>query len=255
MHRHRVSAEELGRARIPLDRAAARHFVNVLRLRAGDEVELFDGCGAAATFRLEQDAAQPADAPAPARRAGLVLARVGEVRRQAARGCRLVLGACVSKGRRMDWTVEKAVELGVAEIVPILSTNCVVKVGDDEAKRERWERVATDAARQCGADFVPEIAAPLPFDEALARLAAECRLYAGALTPDAILLRDALARDRAQPPPAAVAWLVGPEGDFSPAEYEALRHAGAALVSLGPLVLRTETAALYGLCVLGSEWL
>ena len=250
MHRHCVTTEELGKERVALDRAASRHFLGVLRLRPGDEVELFDGCGASATFRLT--------APGGEGSAAAFLNRVGAVRHQAARACRLVLGACVSKGKRMDWTVEKAVELGAAEIVPILSKNSVVKVegaADAEEKRLRWERVATDAARQCGADFVPAIDPPQSFDAALGRLAASCRLYAGALTPDAEPLRDALARDRRQPPPGAVAWLVGPEGDFSPEEYEALRAAGASLVSLGRLVLRTETAAIYGLCVFGSEWL
>lgn len=247
MHRHRVETSEISKEIVALDRAGARHFINVLRLKAGDEVELFDGHGASATFRLCQ-----------ASTGGMSLERAGEVRVARPPRCRLVLGACVSKGKRMDWTIEKAVELGVSEIIPILSRNSVVRVespSDAEDKRMRWERVAIDAARQCSSDFVPEIVTPMSFAEALGRMASSCRIFAGALTPDAVPLRDALAAARALPPPESVAWIVGPEGDFSVEEYGALRAAGAAMVSLGRLVLRTETAAMYGLCVFGSEWL
>ncbi len=248
MHRHRVAAEDLKGERVFLGRAEARHFTTVLRLRAGDEVELFDGDGAAATFRI--DAAD---------KSGATLARVTPFRRQPRPSPSLVLGACVSKGSRFDWTIEKAVELGAARILPILSRNCVVKFAnatDAEEKRLRWEKIALDAARQCGTNFLPEILAPLPFDAALAELAGAA-LFAGALTPDAVPIRDAAQRFSAATPEGpddgrAIAWLVGPEGDFSASEYDALRAAGANLVSLGPLVLRTETAAIFGLCFLGA---
>lgn len=248
MHRHCVSTEELLKDRVTLDRAGSRHFFNVLRLRSGDEVVLFDGKGSSATFCIAKGASS----------SSAILERVGDVRRQAPPPCRLILAACVSKGSRMDWTIEKAVELGVSEVVPILSKNSVVRItdaADAEDKRCRWERVATDAARQCGSDFIPVIATPQSFDEALARLSASSRIYAGALTSDAVLLRDALARDRELPTPQSVTWMVGPEGDFSQEEFDALRAANVSMVSLGRLVLRTETAAIYGLCVFGSEWL
>lgn len=248
MHRHCVSTEELLKDRMILDRAGSRHFFNVLRLRSGDAVTLFDGKGSSALFQIAKEATS----------SSAVLERVGEVQLQSPPLCHLILAACISKGSRMDWTIEKAVELGVSEVVPILSRNSVVRISDPadaEDKRCRWERVATDAARQCGSDFIPKIALPQSFDKALARLSEISRIYAGALTDDAVLLRDALARDRNKARPESVTWMVGPEGDFSPDELEALRSANANLVSLGKLVLRTETAAVYGLCVFGSEWL
>ena len=247
MHRLFVPADELRADRVVLGRAEARHFTLVLRLREGDEVELFDGNGAAATFRIEA-----------AGKSGAELLRVGDLRRQPRPSPALVLGACVSKGSRFDWTIEKAVELGAARILPILSRNCVVRfanAADAEEKRLRWEKIAIDATRQCGTNFLPEIAAPLPFDAALAALAGDA-LFAGALTPDAVPIRDAAQRLQADAPDGgrAIAWLVGPEGDFSEAEYDALRKAGARLVSLGPLVLRTETAAIFGLCYLSAAF-
>ena len=249
MHRHFVHPETLREERIALDHANSRHFLNVLRLKRGDEVELFDGRGATARCVI-----------ADASRGCVSLERQGEVVHHPPPRCRLILGACVSKGKRMEWTVEKAVELGVAEILPIASRNSVVRLDDEGGaeKRERWTRIAIDAARQCGAAWVPEIDEPLPLEESLARLAPGdgTALFAGALQPDAIPFRDALAAIRASGRTiAAAAWLVGPEGDFSAEEYDALRAAGAAFVSLGDPVLRTETAAIYGLCVLGAEYL
>ena len=250
MHRHFVPTETLTGERIALDHANSRHFLNVLRLKRGDEVELFDGRGATARCVI-----------ADASRGCVALERQGDVVRRPPPRCRLILCACISKGKRMEWTIEKAVELGVAEILPIASDNSVVRMDEEGGaeKRERWTRIAIDAARQCGTAWVPEIAEPMPLDAALKRFAAASDgtvLFAGALQPDAIPLRDALSAIRASGRAIETAvWFVGPEGDFSPAEYNALRAAGIAFVSLGDLVLRTETAAIYGLCVLGAEYL
>ena len=253
MHRHFVPAATLREGRVALDHAQSRHFLNVLRLGRGDEVELFDGEGGTARYVI-----------AEAARGGVTLERLGDVVRHPRPPCRLVLGACISKGRRMEWTIEKAVELGVSEIIPIASRFSVVRLDDEGGaeKRDRWMRIAIDAARQCSAVYLPEITEPMPLDAALRGLAPASRpedsaaLFAGALQPDAIPFRDALAALRAAGRVVhSAAWLVGPEGDFSPDEYDALRAAGVAFVSLGDLILRTETAAIYGLCVLGAEYL
>ena len=247
MHRHFVATEILEKARVTLDHADSRHFLNVLRLKKGDEVQLFDGYGAEANCLI-----------AEASRGCVTLDRKGEVVRHSPFPCRLVLGACVSKGKRMEWTIEKAVELGVSEIIPIASRFSVVRLekDDHEDKRERWRRIAIDAARQCGAHFVPDIHEPLDFDAAMKMVVENDIAFAGALQPDAIPLREALAAHRAEERETkSVVWLVGPEGDFSPDEYADMRSRGIKFVSLGDLVLRTETAAIYGLCVLGAEFL
>ncbi len=250
MNRHFVPTEKLTGERIALDHANSRHFFNVLRLKRGDEVELFDGHGATARCVI-----------AEASRGCVTLERRGDVVRRPPPRCRLVLCACISKGKRMEWTIEKAVELGVAEILPISSDYSVVRMDEEGGadKRERWTRIAIDAARQCGAARVPAIAEPMPLDAVLKRFVPATEgtaLFAGALQPDAVPMRDALAAIRVSGRAIDTAvWFVGPEGDFSPAEYDALRAAGIAFVSLGDLVLRTETAAIYGLCVLGAEYL
>ena len=155
----------------------------------------------------------------------------------------------------MDWTIEKAVELNVSRIVPVISARTVVRLKAQEGtlKVERWKRVACEAARQCGADWLPQIDAPVLLDNALALLAVSAPVLVASLYSGTKPLREALATLPLQSRQAG--WFVGPEGDFIPEEMARLCTAGAIPVSLGPLILRAETAAIYGLSVLGSRWL
>ncbi len=246
MHRHPVTPEQLNEPRLVLDRTEARHLLTVLRVRDGDEIGLFDGRGRTVTCRV-----------AAGGRHGLTLEHAAPVAAHPPPACRLTLCPCVSKGKRMDWTMEKAAELGASRILPILSGHAVVQVdspAEAEDKRERWQRIVIEATRQCGSAWVPEVAPPLPFDAALPRIRAIHPLFVAALTPDARPLREVIAGQSPSPPREA-AWLVGPEGDFTAGELECLRAAGGLFVSLGRSVLRTETAAIYGLAVLGAAWL
>lgn len=167
--------------------------------------------------------------------------------------CTLTLYVCISKGKHMDWTIEKAVELGVARIVPVISDRTIVRVDADDrdAKADRWMRIAEEATRQCGRAWLPEILAPRSFKESLVLVKQTIPTFVAALTPDAQPLRNFLL----PPPPSQAGWFVGPEGDFTPDELKFLLDAGAVPVSLGPLVLRAETACLYGLCALNCAWI
>lgn len=237
MHRCLVTTEELLAGTCALDRKVAHHLQTVLRVRPGASVMLFDGHGRTRTATVST-----------ADRNGLVLTADTPVHEHLRPVCALTLFACVSKGVRMEWTVEKATELGAARIVPVLSARTVSR----PAEATRWRRIAEEAARQCGTAWLPEITDPLAFDAALA-LAAQIRpLFVAALTPEARPLRDALAAFSAPPPSAG--WFVGPEGDFTPDELTSLTAAGAIPVSLGSPVLRAETACLYGLSVLSCAW-
>lgn len=270
MHRQYAKTEDVLAETVALARDAARHLITVLRLDLGDEVELFDGNGASAVFVIDASAPTASAAERPERglssrellREGrLRLRRKGSVCHAKAPAFELILGACVSKSSRMDWTIEKAAELGAARIVPIVSQNCVVRFkngADCDEHRDRWQRIAIDAARQCSSPFVAKVERPAPFADALAALTdANAAIFAGALTHDAAPFKEVLAHRATSPNPCAtpprVAWIVGPEGDFSPEEYECLRKAGASLVSLGSRILRTETAAIAGLCIINSE--
>ena len=233
MHRLLVATELLESDAPVLPKEAQAH-LRVLRPREGEEVDLFDGRGRSRVCRFCAGALAPAAAARTFPRPPFGLA----------------LFACVTKGSRWDWTVEKATELGVTRIVPVISDRTIVRISPDEreAKRRRWTRIAEDAARQSDAKWIPEIVAPLPLGEALA-LVGETTCFVGALTaPPPQMLASAVSRTRLAPG-SSLALFVGPEGDFTPDELAALT-AVAAPVSFGPTILRAETAAVYGLSVL-----
>jgi 16S rRNA (uracil1498-N3)-methyltransferase len=237
MHRLLVETALLGEASPALPAEAARH-LRVLRPEEGEAFELFDGRGRRRRYAFA-GGALAASAP------------VEEVARPS--GPPLVLFACVTKGSRWDWTVEKATELGVARVVPVVSARTIVRIPAEAraAKRERWTRVAEDAARQSDAMWIPEIDGPVGFSEALA-LARETVCFAGALTdppspPLLAAVRARLGASGGRP----VSVFVGPEGDFTPDELAALLSF-AAPASFGPTVLRAETAAVFAVSVLAA---
>lgn len=242
MHRHHVAPEAIEQDTLILRGAEAHHLLHVLRLREGAEVGAFDGAG---RTRLYHIIAHDADS--------LTLAAKQPIFRTADPPMRLRLFVCVPKGERMDWLLEKATELGVSEIVPVISARTVVRLEGRQAiaKRDRWQRIVEAAARQCGAALVPHVRTPQPFAEALP-LTRECTIpIVAALTPEARPLMPLLVTLDPERPGQTWGWWCGPEGDFTPAELQALLDAGARPVTLGPLILRVETAALYGLACLG----
>ena len=227
-----MSGEAIG---LPPD--AARH-LKVVRPRAGEEVELFDGRGHIRRCRWDDHrlvATGPAIAfPAPR--------------------TELVLFACVTKGSRWDWTIEKAVELGTTRIVPVISDRCIVRLSQAErpAKAERWRRIAADAARQSDAVWLPEVLAAVDFPEALTLVKACDRVFAGALcNPPPSPIWNEVAAVVSGATVSSLGIFVGPEGDFTPEELHALLEL-ATPVSFGPTILRAETAAIFGLSVLAA---
>ena len=242
MHRLLVEPSLLDAQTVVPPKDAARH-LKVLRPKSGEEIELFDGQGRTRVFKwcatdgTLTDPGAVTTHPAPA---GL-----------------LTLFACVTKGSRWDWTIEKAVELGVSRIVPVISARCIVRLAPDEreAKAERWRRVAEDAARQSDAVWLPEILAPVDFPAALALVNTCRRVFVGALaqpTPPPLLkaIDAALANDAADAS-GGLGLFVGPEGDFTPEELASLLEI-ATPASFGPTILRAETAAIFGLSVLAA---
>ena len=238
MHRHQVSPAELEQDTLTLRGEAAHHLLHVLRLREGAEVGAFDGAGRTRLYHvIAHDAAS------------LTLEAKQPLFQTADPAVRTILFACVPKGERMDWMLEKATELGVSEVVPVLSARTVVRLEglQAEAKRARWQRIAEAAARQCGAATVPTIHPPTPFAATHAPMRACTTLIVAALTPEAKPLKPVL--DALDPTRRGQrwGWWCGPEGDFTAEELRAILACGAIPVTLGPLILRSETAALYGL--------
>ena len=238
MHRLLVESHELSQESPALSRDALHH-LKVLRPKDGEEIELFDGKGSLRRYLFDAAARGLRAAP------GQTIRTVEQSNKS------LTLFACVTKGSRWDWTIEKATELGVTRIVPVISDRTIVRIPKAEraAKRERWQRIAEDAARQSDAVWLPEIVEAVDFADTLPLVKA-CTCFVGALTdpPPRPLLEAVRASD---PLPSDLAVYVGPEGDFTPDELRALL-ACATPVSFGPTVLRAETAALFGVAVLAS---
>ena len=249
MHRLLVPSEQLASDSPVLPKEAANH-LKVLRPKDGEEIELFDGFGKSRRFSVEGGGKN------------FRLAALSPVCTAPRASRSLTLFACVTKGSRWDWTIEKATELGVTRIVPVVSARTIVRIGADEreAKRARWIRIAEDAARQSDAKWIPEIHEPVSFAESLP-LVRETTCFVGALTnpPPQPLLKALIDLQQAAIPapvphspfPDSLSIYVGPEGDFSPEELAALIEI-ATPVSFGSTILRAETAAIYGVSVLKS---
>ncbi len=220
----------------------ARRHMKVWRLKDTELVELFDGAG-----RTRLYAYQVADQR--------LHAQESAVTHPASRGS-LTLFACVTKGSRWDWTIEKATELGVTRIVPVLSERTIVRIEtakDATAKMERWQKIAEEAARQSDAVYLPRVLAPVTFAESLPLVKGTTCLI-GALTtpPPKGIATEAAELRRAAPNALDWAVFIGPEGDFTPAELASLLTI-AHPVSLGPRILRAETAAIFALSVLAAQ--
>ncbi len=221
----------------------ARH-VHVLRLNPGDALTLFNGGGGQYAARLVE----------VGRRSAVV--EVGDFSSvEVEPPYDITLAQGVAGGDKMDWLIEKAVELGAARLVPIVMARSVVRLTGERAERRRmhWQALARAACEQCGRNRVPSVEAPSDFArwiEALPATKAEGELRL-MLSPRAQLPFGALP---AAAPSAAVTLLIGPEGGLSPEEEEAAAARGFMALSLGPRILRTETAGIAVLAALAARW-
>lgn len=227
-----------GPGELALSGDAANH-LRVLRLRAGDPLVLFDGCGGEFTAELL----------AVDRRAMRV--RVLEHRAAERESpLRLTLVQAISKGDRMDWTIQKAVELGVSRIQPVFAERTVVRLQGERLRRklQHWLGVISSACEQCGRNHLPDLLDPAPLT-AIGSLLGQQRL--------ALLLDPAdgyTLNHFSVPPDASLALLVGPEGGFSQAELRWARDQGCHPLRLGPRVLRTETAGIAAMAGIQLLW-
>jgi len=234
---------------VELARDTASHLAKVLRARSGDEIILFNGDGREFTGAIE------------AVRGSRVSASIGAARSiDRESSLALTLLQCVPRGDRMDFIVQKATELGVGRIVPVLSRRSVVRLDQSQAasKQAHWRAVAVSACEQCGRNRLPSVDAPQPLLN-----------YLGAMNPKETpgLLRLVLepenaAREQlgarvdahAAAPVIGADIAIGPEGGFAPEELEAFELSAFSRLRLGPRVLRTETAAIAAIVVLQARF-
>lgn len=234
-------------ARFSLPPGPARHAARALRLAVDDAVTLFNGQGGEYTARIER--IQKDDV-------AVSITGFADIERESRLHVMLAQG--ISSGERMDYTLQKAVELGVAAIQPIAARRSVVKLTGERADKRiaHWQGVVASACEQCGRNRVPPVAAPLALAHWLGQRLAD-RSSIDPLVGGRLLFLSPLAKARLAdlPAPSGMDCLVaGPEGGFEADEIAALQSAGAIPVRLGPRVLRTETAALAALAAMQTLW-
>jgi len=269
MHRFYLPPERCAGNALRLDGREAYHALHVLRVKRNEPVVVLDGAGHEFFCELENSSRD------------MVELRVTKKNSIPAPPCLITLLQALPKGKIIEGIIQKSVELGAHRVVPLLTEHVVARLDDESAehKREKWQQVAIEAIKQCGAAWLPKIEAPTTIEQFLARdEKLESKLQ---LAPTDTLKRglQPQRRDRFELPlvgslqagrrhprecfqefqdkhgrlPKSVGVWIGPEGDFTLDELKAIEAAGALPISLGRLVLRVETAAIYCLSILNYE--
>jgi 16S rRNA (uracil1498-N3)-methyltransferase len=245
MHRFYLPPEQCQEPSMVLDGREAHHARHVLRVRRGERVTVLDGIGHECLCEV-----QGSD------RDRVTLALI-EKRFQPAPACHVTLVQAVPKGKIMEAIIQKATELGVSRFVPLLSERVVPQLEDKtgEHKAEKWQSVAIEAIKQCGSAWLPKVQRPMTPSQFLVQAGCCEMSLIASLQSGSRPAREyfqAFHSKLGRMPQAVSVW-VGPEGDFTPAETELIKASGALPITLGRLILRTETAAIYCLSVLNYE--
>ena len=218
---------------------AAHHAARVLRLREGNRVEMFDGLGNECHGIITELGGKR-----------VVVGEITAAHADRESPLRIMLAQALSSSEKMDWVIQKATELGVAEIQPLDTERSVARLSAERAAKrlEHWRRVAISACEQCGRNLLPEIHAPLDIMVWLQQMNTQ---------PAAKLIllpQGAASLHKLEKPQGAVALLIGAEGGFTGAESDSALRCGFTPIRLGARVLRTETAAVAGLAALQTLW-
>ncbi len=242
MSRIFVSPEEIAGGRVSIAGSSYHYLINVLRKSAGDVVTLLDGQGGVFEAVIESAGSGRA-----------VLRLLKELPAEGSPPVKVTLLQGVPKGDKMDLVIQKGTELGLSRLVPLMCSRTQVKLDAEKAKarRARWQKIALQAALQSRRPDVPEVAVPVKFEEALSLV-----------TPGALAIMP-WENEKNMPlrrllvsgcPGGEILVFIGPEGGFAPQEAERAREAGVMTVSLGPRILRTETAGLAVLAMIFYAW-
>ena len=245
MRRFFVPPEQSRGEVFELPEREARHATQVLRLSNGDELTVLDGAGNVMDCVVETATKR------------LLRVVVRHRQHRMPLPCPISLVQAIPKGPAFETIVQKATELGAMRIIPLLSERVVVQINEKDAaaKVEKWNQIAIESIKQCGSPWLPVIESPVRFDTLIQRapqagLAVVCSLEGHSRTLREVVTEFSAAKQHR--PQSAVVW-IGPEGDFTPAEYAAIAKLGAAPITLGPLVLRADTAAIATLSILNYE--
>jgi 16S rRNA (uracil1498-N3)-methyltransferase len=241
MRRFYLPPEDCRSSQLHLTGSEAHHAADVLRVKPGDHVAVLDGAGSELACRVEAVA-----------RKNVQLEVQGRTT-EPPPPCLITLAQAIPKGKLLEAIIQKATELGVWRVVPLLTQRVTTHLEGEaiEYKVEKWRQTAVEAIKQCGQRWLPQVEPPLTLPAWLARGEKFDLTLVASLEKDSRHLRAWFPAGAARPQTLCVS--IGPEGDFAPEELAAIQGAGALPITLGPLVLRSETAALCALSIINYE--
>ena len=234
---HFFTGEDLTEAKkVYLVEEDTHHLLNVLRAGIGDQIEVSDACGRTYSCTILETEDKTA-----------VCSVDHEIEQNRELSCDITLFQSIAKGEKMDWVIQKAVELGVTRIVPMITGRTIARPDPKSAahKTQRWSRIAESAAKQCGRAVIPEIGEVVMFPEALSQAkSCDCFIFPYECAAGMAYSREIFSSIQ---PGMTVSVMIGPEGGFKLSEVSEAKAAGAHILTLGNRILRTETAALTAL--------
>jgi 16S rRNA (uracil1498-N3)-methyltransferase len=235
-----ISPSDVAGSIVTVSGEDVRHIATVLRMKTGEELLLCDGQGTEYTVKIAQMDRT------------MIKTKVLNQSKREIRPPRVTLGQGLPKSDKMDVIVQKATELGVAEIVPLVTERTIVKIKDEEKRIARWQKICREAAMQSSRIDIPEVRGVQSFQDFLSSLVTHPSTLNLLPWEEGTQPIKSVLRERQDVKSIVV--LIGPEGGFSKAEAELAKDRGFHLVSLGPNILRTETAAIAVLSILGYEY-
>ncbi len=247
MPRFYIDPESWDESNLRLEGDEFHHCVNVLRLQSGDPVVIFDGLGMEIQTSIKDIS----------KKVAYLDLNNQERIISPTRKTKIALAQAIPKGKNMDLIIEKGTELGVNHIYPFISERTIIRLNQSDSikKQEKWQRVAIEACKQSGQNWLPKVEQPQKLLSMIDSLIHEFDLVLiASLQPAAKHLKQILL-NRTTKHPESILILIGPEGDFTLSETAKAIGAGAESMTLGPITLRTETAAIYSLSIVAHELL
>ena len=213
----------------------ARHCTQVHRCSAGQQIQLLDGAGRTGTAEIISTTRHE------------VHLKLLHTQQHPKPTPHITLCAAITKGDSYEWLLEKAVELGANTILPVITERVIVRLSgaDAQRKQQKWQRLLQEACKQCGQPWMPQVLEPMSLQQTLAQLPTTTQRLCAALTASAQQLSPQQLSQQVDK-----ALLIGPEGDFTSAEYDAIERSGWMPWTLGSLTLRSETAAIHALSLI-----
>ena len=239
MHRFYITKDQIKDNEVTITGSDVNHIKNVLRLKAGDQIEVFDSAQKVYTCKISEFSAKGGSASG-----GILCSILSQKVSEIESPIKVTLAQCLPKGKKMDLIIRMATELGVNKIIPVISERSIPKIEGKEKKRiEHWQITAREASEQSGRSVVPEIAPLTSFKD----LIKSAKDYSLAIMPwegeEKISLKNILTGSLAHWLTGSLLIIIGPEGGFSRAESNEAKEAGFKLASIGKRILRCETAA------------